>query len=338
MANAGLFPDPKFRAFDAAGAPLAGGKVYTYTAGTTTPKGSQVSRTGAANANPVILDANGEANIWLLSGTYKIKVDNSADVEQWVVDDVSAAGDLPQLWLATGSDAYFSAGNVYIGASSGGQTLTVVGTASVSSTLAVTGVTTLTAQPILSSLTASLPVSTDSSKGLISSTVTGTGTTVVLNASPTLTGTVTAPIINASGNVDALTLSTGNETFTYDEGTFTATYVGFTTSVTPTMSYARTGSMVTIYTNAVSATSNTTGMTCSGMPASIRPPAQGAQCLMAAVTDSGTETANCKVSIDSSGVMTFYLISGSNWTTNFTNTGTKGHQASSISYNIVSVI
>jgi hypothetical protein len=58
-------------------------------------------------------------------------------------------------------------------------------TLSASSTLAVTGVATLTAQPILSSLTASRAVFTDASKGLVSNAITGTGN-VVMSTSPTL--------------------------------------------------------------------------------------------------------------------------------------------------------
>lgn len=58
-------------------------------------------------------------------------------------------------------------------------------------TLAVTGVATLTAQPILSSLTAGRAVFTDGAKGLVSNAITGTGS-VVMSASPTLTGTVDA--------------------------------------------------------------------------------------------------------------------------------------------------
>jgi len=61
-------------------------------------------------------------------------------------------------------------------------------TLAVTTTSTFTGVVTLTAQPILSSLTASLPVFTDASKGLVSGTATGTGA-VVLAASPTITGT-----------------------------------------------------------------------------------------------------------------------------------------------------
>ena len=78
--------------------------------------------------------------------------------------------------------------------------LTVSGSLTVGTTLAVTGVATLTAQPILSSLTASLPVFSDASKGLVSNAMTGTGS-VMMSASPTTTGTLTAAAINASGLV-----------------------------------------------------------------------------------------------------------------------------------------
>ena len=53
----------------------------------------------------------------------------------------------------------------------------------------IAGVLTLQAQPIISTLTASLPVFTDGSKGLVSIAMTGTGN-VVMSASPTLSGTV----------------------------------------------------------------------------------------------------------------------------------------------------
>ena len=85
-----LLPNARARFFDySTGAPLAAGKVYTYASGTTTPKSSYTDFGGLTpNANPVILDANGEANIWL-DGSYKIVLKNSADVTQWTVDNVS---------------------------------------------------------------------------------------------------------------------------------------------------------------------------------------------------------------------------------------------------------
>jgi hypothetical protein len=67
--------------------------------------------------------------------------------------------------------------------------------------MTVSGALTLTAAPILSALSASLPVVTNASKQLASATVTGTGTTVVLNAAPTFTGTSTFAEIRFSQSV-----------------------------------------------------------------------------------------------------------------------------------------
>lgn len=75
------------------------------------------------------------------------------------------------------------------------------GNSVVAGTLGVTGVTTFTAQPIMSSLTASRAVFTDGSKGLVSNAITGTGN-VVMSASPTLTGTVGGASSTWSGTLD----------------------------------------------------------------------------------------------------------------------------------------
>jgi len=86
-------------------------------------------------------------------------------------------------------------------------------------TLASTGVATIAQQPILSSLTASQAVFTDSSKGLVSNAITGTGN-VVMSASPTLTGTVTAATINAT--TLGGTLSTAAQTNITSVGTLSS--------------------------------------------------------------------------------------------------------------------
>jgi hypothetical protein len=109
----------------------------------------------------------------------------------------------------------------------------------VSGTLGVTGVATFTAQPIVSSLTASLPVFTDASKGLVSNTMTGTGN-VVMSTSPTLitpalgtpsalvgtniTGTATS--FNINGTVGATTPAAGTFTSLTDSGNLTFTGTG----------------------------------------------------------------------------------------------------------------
>lgn len=75
---------------DANGAPLAGGKVYTYAAGTTTPQNSYTDAGGAVPAaNPVILDSAGRATIWL-SGYYKIVVKDALDNTISTTDNITA--------------------------------------------------------------------------------------------------------------------------------------------------------------------------------------------------------------------------------------------------------
>lgn len=86
----------RFKAWTDAGAPLVGGKLYTYSSGTTTPKATYTDSTqGSANTNPIILDARGEADVWLGSGAYTFLLQTSAgvtvDTEDGVVDPQAAA-------------------------------------------------------------------------------------------------------------------------------------------------------------------------------------------------------------------------------------------------------
>ena len=86
-----LTPTAKMQFFKANGEPLVGGKLYTYTAGTTTPQPTYTdSAGGTANTNPVILDSRGEADIWLGGANYKFKLADANDVEIWTVDNISA--------------------------------------------------------------------------------------------------------------------------------------------------------------------------------------------------------------------------------------------------------
>lgn len=79
MAQTSLMPPIKTQFFDSNGNPAAGGKVYTWMAGTNnTAKASYTDSTGdTANTNPVTLDSAGMAAIWL-SGYYHIQAYDSA--------------------------------------------------------------------------------------------------------------------------------------------------------------------------------------------------------------------------------------------------------------------
>jgi hypothetical protein len=87
---ASLSPPPKLQFFGTDGLPLVGGKLYTYAAGTTTPLATYTDSTQSAqNTNPVILDSNGQANVWLTYTTnYKYVLKTSADVSLYTVDYV----------------------------------------------------------------------------------------------------------------------------------------------------------------------------------------------------------------------------------------------------------
>lgn len=86
MAN--VLPNGKQQYTNNDGTPLAGGKVYTYAAGTSTPKATYADSDGLVpNANPVILDARGEATIFW-DGAYKVVLKDANDVPIWTTDGI----------------------------------------------------------------------------------------------------------------------------------------------------------------------------------------------------------------------------------------------------------
>lgn len=92
---AALMPVPRIQFLDVNGTPLAGGFVYTYAAGTSTPLATFADSTGNVNnSNPVALDSGGFATIWLGPQAYKIAVTDSNNAPQYTVDNVSNVGQL----------------------------------------------------------------------------------------------------------------------------------------------------------------------------------------------------------------------------------------------------
>ena len=74
------------------GLPLAGGKLYTYQAGSSTPLASYTTIDGTiANSNPIILGSDGKLpeELWLTYGyNYKLVLRDSADVLIYTYDNI----------------------------------------------------------------------------------------------------------------------------------------------------------------------------------------------------------------------------------------------------------
>jgi hypothetical protein len=88
-----LSPLLRQRFFDANGVPLAGGQLFSYVAGTTTPQATYSNPSGTTNANPVILDANGYADVWLNPAVpYKFVLEDANNNVLWTVDNVQGGG------------------------------------------------------------------------------------------------------------------------------------------------------------------------------------------------------------------------------------------------------
>lgn len=86
-----LSPLLRQRFFDVNGLPLAGGQLFSYQAGTTTPQATYSNATGTVNTNPVVLDASGYADVWIdPTLAYKFILEDSLNNVQWTVDQVSS--------------------------------------------------------------------------------------------------------------------------------------------------------------------------------------------------------------------------------------------------------
>lgn len=96
-----LSPLLRQRFLDSNGLPLNGGKLYSYAAGTTTPQDTYTNSTGTLNANPVVIDANGYADVWIdPTLSYKFVLKDSGGSTLWTVDNVSSPFEV-SAWSST---------------------------------------------------------------------------------------------------------------------------------------------------------------------------------------------------------------------------------------------
>jgi hypothetical protein len=106
--------------FDNNGNPLAGGLIYTYAAGTTTPIATYTSSSGGtANANPIVLDSAGRtpAQIWLTAGSsYKFVLETALGITIKTDDNIFASFDLSkEVGVAVGLGGSGVATNIAVG-------------------------------------------------------------------------------------------------------------------------------------------------------------------------------------------------------------------------------
>jgi len=114
--NLSAFGGVGWQFFDNNGVPLAGGLIYTYAAGTTTPQATYTTSAGTvAHPNPIVLNSAGRVpggEIWLLPASYKFVLQTSAAVLIATYDNVTS-GSVPAIanFTGDGTTVSFSLGN-----------------------------------------------------------------------------------------------------------------------------------------------------------------------------------------------------------------------------------
>jgi hypothetical protein len=215
---ASLTPTPKQQIYGSDGNPLVGGKIYTYSAGTTTPLATFTDAGGlTANTNPIILNSLGQANIWLApSSSYKFSVFTSADVLLYTVDNIATPIDYLSLVTSLaspppiGSTAPNTGAFTTLAATTG--TITTVnsttGNITTVNATTVTATGTITAETLTFEGGGSLTKVPESAIKPITASVAANALTVTLNAttldfrSATLTsGTVVSRVISSPVSV-----------------------------------------------------------------------------------------------------------------------------------------
>lgn len=226
-----LSTPPYAQFFDSNGNPLAGGKVFTYLAGTLTPRPTYTTQAGTTpNSNPVILDSAGRASIWLDdSAAYKFTVTTSADVPVRTEDNIQPFN------TASGLSVLGTiAANTLVGNNTGSpSTPTALTTAQVTAMLGISSSGGVRRQTVISG-----PVGTTGlaafggSTG--STTVTAAGTLIVSAAqgSATRIGTIVNPSWTG--------LSTNGTMFLFLDVNADGTCVTGSTTVTPVYQFGGT--------------------------------------------------------------------------------------------------
>lgn len=115
--NLSAFGGVGWQFFDNNGVPLAGGLIYTYAAGTTTPQATYTTSAGTvAHTNPIVLNSAGRVSggqIWLLFANYKFVLQTSAAVLIATYDNITSGSGAPVIanFTGNGTTVSFNLGN-----------------------------------------------------------------------------------------------------------------------------------------------------------------------------------------------------------------------------------
>ena len=107
-----------WQVFNDDGIPLAGGKIYTYQAGTTIPATTYTTSAGnIQHSNPILLDAAGRVNeVWITEGqTYKFVIKASDDTLIGTYDNLTGINDVSNIFAVFANTADVAKGDALIG-------------------------------------------------------------------------------------------------------------------------------------------------------------------------------------------------------------------------------
>jgi hypothetical protein len=161
----------------------------------------------------------------------------------------------------------------------------------------------------------------------VTAAATGGGNTVTIDgdASETIGGDLTQVLASNTGNGTLKIICDGSNwriQELLDEGTFTGTLTGCTTSPTGTISYSRNGKKVAMYLPQFLATSNTSNSTITGVPSSLNSSFTTAYVSIPEVRDNSTQYLG-ELSMPTAGTIGLFFFTTS-WTNSFTSSGQKG--------------
>jgi TM2 domain-containing membrane protein YozV len=219
-----LFAGAGWQFFDNNGTILSGGKLYTYSAGTTSPLATYTSSTAVTlNPNPIILDSAGRvpAEVWVNSSSIaKFVLKDSTDVLIGTWDNIPSLVSSLNLTGTNNGVVYFNSVGTFSSGSNltfDGTNLSVAGAATVGTNLNVAGASALTGNTTVGgtlNVTGATTLSGNATVGgtaIFNGAVTHNSTTT-LSGATTATGTFTtlSTTTLATGSTLAATPTTGD--------------------------------------------------------------------------------------------------------------------------------